>query len=244
MAKASLPTIKQQSKYRAIWDLGLVLDDIRDGVPVEELPWSDQMARVAFCLMVFIPLRTSALLQLDPSTERTSTIAESIEVATHDKLNTKRGKTFAVIRPLKDKRLCPLRHYLLAKHGAKKKGVTTSLWCSASGKVFTTADPIRKRLCGLIWAAGVPKHYTAYSIRHATISALYKFMKEVEVNAYTGHSNNSHTTLNYYYHLDRNWAGQSLATMSHSGPVEREPHQEMQAFMERDEEEVGEREGE
>jgi hypothetical protein len=30
---------------------------------------------------------------------------------------------------------------------------------------------------------------------------------EVEVNAYTGHSNNSHTALNHFFHLDGNWAG-------------------------------------
>jgi outer membrane protease len=52
-----------------------------------------------------------------------------------------------------------------------------------------------------------------YSIRHAVITALFKFMKETEVNAFTGHSNNPHTSLNYYYHLDKNWAGKVLADM-------------------------------
>jgi hypothetical protein len=33
---------------------------------------------------------------------------------------------------------------------------------------------------------------------------------EVEVNAYTGHSNNSHTALSHYFHLDGNWAGRRI----------------------------------
>ena len=33
----------------------------------------------------------------------------------------------------------------------------------------------------------------------------------MQVNAYTGHSNKSHTTLTHYFHLDENWVGGVLA---------------------------------
>jgi hypothetical protein len=51
------------------------------------------------------------------------------------------------------------------------------------------------------------------------------------VNAYTGHSQNSHTTLNFYYHLDCNWAGAKLvqpsAVSSAIVPVSREVQKEI-----------------
>jgi integrase len=72
-------------------------------------------------------------------------------------------------------------------------------------------DPILYRLSKLIHERGIPEGFTGYSIRHAVITALFGFMKETEVNAFTGHSNNSHTSLKYYYHLDKNWAGKMLA---------------------------------
>ena len=64
----------------------------------------------------------------------------------------------------------------------------------------------------LLGEAGIPSEYTAYSIRHALITALFeKGLKEVEVNAYTGHSNNTHTALTHYFHLDGKWVGSELA---------------------------------
>jgi hypothetical protein len=60
---------------------------------------------------------------------------------------------------------------------------------------------------------GIPDRFKPYSIRHALITDLYRRgLSESEVNAYTGHSHRSHTTLNYYYHLDKNWVGASIAT--------------------------------
>ena len=61
-------------------------------------------------------------------------------------------------------------------------------------------------------AAGIPEEYLPNSVRHAMINDLYGVgLEEKEVNAYTGHSNNHHTTLNFYYHLDKQWVGRKLA---------------------------------
>jgi hypothetical protein len=59
--------------------------------------------------------------------------------------------------------------------------------------------------------ASIPDQYTAYSIRHALITALFDMgVTETQVNAFTGHSNNSHTALSNYFHLDSKWVGQAL----------------------------------
>ena len=54
--------------------------------------------------------------------------------------------------------------------------------------------------------------YTGYSFRHSMIQKLFDAgLDEKQVNAYTGHSNQSHTALNYYYHLDKQWASAKIA---------------------------------
>jgi integrase len=55
------------------------------------------------------------------------------------------------------------------------------------------------------------KGFTGYSFRAATIQALFDAgLSEHEVNAYTGHSNRSHTAVTFYYHLDKAWAGDKI----------------------------------
>jgi integrase len=62
--------------------------------------------------------------------------------------------------------------------------------------------------------------YTAYSFRHSLIQALFDAgLDELQVNAYTGHSNNSHTAANYYYHVDKAWAGDRIRVQ----PTDRVP---------------------
>jgi hypothetical protein len=61
-------------------------------------------------------------------------------------------------------------------------------------------------------------------------------MKEMEVNAFTGHSNNSHTSLNYYYHLDKNWAGKMLVERKVQSMDLIQVVQEVQEPFDRDEE--------
>jgi hypothetical protein len=51
---------------------------------------------------------------------------------------------------------------------------------------------------------GIDRSFPAYSARHALITLIRLGFTEVEVNAFTGHPNNSHTALNHYFHLDGN----------------------------------------
>jgi hypothetical protein len=63
--------------------------------------------------------------------------------------------------------------------------------------------------------ARIADSFPEYSIRHALITFLFeRGLSEVEVNAYAGHSNNSHTALNHYFHLDANWMGVRIAQAS------------------------------
>jgi hypothetical protein len=61
-------------------------------------------------------------LQIGPTTERKSEIGDSIEVDTREKTDAKKSKTVAVVRTLKDQRLCPVYHYYVLKNGTKNSG--------------------------------------------------------------------------------------------------------------------------
>jgi hypothetical protein len=58
MIKGTTKRVHQQSKYRQIWDIGIMFDHIRDGRPSEELDGSRLMGRTAFLLMGLVPLKT------------------------------------------------------------------------------------------------------------------------------------------------------------------------------------------
>jgi hypothetical protein len=80
------------------------------------------------------------------------------------------------------------------------------------GKPYTRTDSICKAGKILLTDSGVDEAFGFYSTRHALINWLYTHgYDEKQVNAYTGHSNNYHTTLNFYYHLDTAWIGGRLA---------------------------------
>jgi site-specific recombinase XerD len=99
-------------------------------------------------------------------------------------------------------------YYQVTEERALSQGCEDALFCSKRGVPYTSTDPIGKALVQLLHDMGI-EGYTGYSFRHALIQALFDAgLDEKQVNAYTGHSNKSHTALNWYYHLDKNWAGQ------------------------------------
>jgi hypothetical protein len=59
--------------------------------------------------------------------------------------------------------------------------------------------------------AAIDHRFPTYSARHALITFLLRLgFSEVEVIVYTSPSNNSHTALSHYFHLDGNWAGRGI----------------------------------
>jgi hypothetical protein len=72
----------------------------------------------------------------------------------------------------------------------------------------------------LLKRAGIDRKYSAYSIRHALITALFDArLSESQVNAYTGHSNNAHATAPSYVHLNFKWIGHTNALSALSPAV-------------------------
>jgi site-specific recombinase XerC len=156
---------------------------------------------------------------LNPATERKGVEAQSVEISTREKTDAKASETWAVIRPGKDPKLCPLTHYQAVRNGAKRRGLRDALWCTEKGVPFKRTGPILDRMKELLAKAGIPKEYGAYSIRHATITALMNLMKrdDKKVAAFTGHSTKAETVNRFYYHLDKNHASQALSAITATG---------------------------
>jgi hypothetical protein len=143
--------------------------------------------------------------------ERQSVDGKSVEVPTHEKTNSGKGSTMFIIRDSPVENWSVVHVYHLLREGAKSRGVTDTLWCSDGGVKYSQSSFISRMLKRLLGKAGIPAWFAAYSIRHALITYLFGLgATEVEVNAYTGHSNNSHTALNHYFHLDEKWMGNQI----------------------------------
>jgi hypothetical protein len=105
----------------------------------------------------------------------------------------------------------PLTCYKLARAKAARDGVQNMLWYTEQGKPYKQASVISREVKSLMVEGGIDRGFPAYSARHALITLLIKLgFTEVEANAFTGHSNNSHTALNHYFHLDVNLAGRRI----------------------------------
>jgi hypothetical protein len=112
------------------------------------------------------------MVRLQPEEERLEEKGVSVEVKGHDKTDARLGWTWTVIRSLKDRRLSPYYHHQLLKEGAKKRGVSNTIWCSDNGVPIVKSDRILRLLKELLRAAGIMEPYTANSIRHAMITTL------------------------------------------------------------------------
>jgi site-specific recombinase XerD len=119
-----------------------------------------------------------------------------------------RGQTVLLLRDDEIEILSPRFWFHFLHNKALQRGITNALFVSETGQAYTRSDSIGKALKQLLADAGIPGIYLPYSIRHALITYLYELgYNEIQVNAYTGLSPNYHTTIRFYYHLDKNAIG-------------------------------------
>ena len=170
------------------------------------------MARAAAVFMIFIPCRPVGMFRMDPSNARLDAGGINLIVPSKEKTDKGRGQTEFVLRPMDDKNLCPLSLFRLLRKAAVHKGFLNQLWFSQAGSLYKQPAFISLLLKRLLTAAGIPARFAAYSIRHALITYLFDCnMTELQVNAYTGHSQKAHTAATSYFHLDSKWIGRALA---------------------------------
>jgi hypothetical protein len=183
-------TIKTAPRDYVIWPIAVFTNYARTCQNPEEQPW--------------------ALTRLDTESERVRPLDGNLVVSAQEKTDFGKCKTELVIRSAPEDRLSPRYYYDLLRTRAVKLGGTNALFCSEKGQVYKRPDSIGNALVRLFRRMGF-KGFTVHSFRAATVQTLFDAgLSEHEVNAYTGHSNRSHTAVTFYYHLDKAWAGDKI----------------------------------
>jgi integrase len=135
-------------------------------------------------------------------------------VPAREKTDFGRGVTELVFRHSDERNLSAAWYFEIGIARAESLGCHDALFCSDSGLAYTSPDVLSKSMVLLLYRMGV-FGYTSYSFRHSLIQALIDAgLSEVQVNAYTGHSQKGHTAITWYYHLDKQWAGNIIRTLS------------------------------
>jgi acetyl esterase/lipase len=114
-----------------------------------------------------------------------------------------------------DIQICPVAATLewLARREALGKKAPPTFLITKTGKPMLDAQLLAVAIKAVLTAANVPPQYSSYSIKHATISALYSLgFSTTEINIYTGHSESAETAPNYYLKSLGKWPGFKLAT--------------------------------
>jgi integrase len=108
-------------------------------------------------------------------------------------------------------RLSPKFYWDLLDARADDLDAGDALYCSEEGAPYTSSDTICKAMTSLLQNEMHVKDWTCYSFRKSSISHLFRSgLNERQVNAFTGHSNNAHTALSYYYKLNKRTVGAAL----------------------------------
>jgi hypothetical protein len=203
-------SVKTAPKDFVIWRIAVFTNYARTCQDPEEQPWADLMGLSAAVFVVFLPCHPVALTRLDVGRERIRPLDGNLVVPAQEKTDFGRGRTELVIRSAPEDRLSPRYYCDLLRTRARRLEVTDALFCSEKGQVYKRPDSIGNALVRLLRRMGI-KGFTGYSFRAATIQALFDAgLSEHQVNAYTGHSNRSHTAVTFYYHLDGAWAGDKI----------------------------------
>jgi hypothetical protein len=209
--QGAMSGVVKGTRYRQIWKLEVMLRFMAGGPPTEELGWRNLMARAAFLFMFFIPCRPVGMWRMDVSGKRWAEDGLPVEVPAREKTNHGKEVTMLVIRQGTVPNLCPLKAYKRLKDGARDRGTGGTLWYSEQGALYKQPSFISRLIKALLMAAGVPAHFPAYLVKHARITFLFALgWSEIRVNAFTGHSNNSHAVVAHYFHLDEKWLGREI----------------------------------
>jgi hypothetical protein len=210
--------VKSVPRYTYIWPLEQLLNYIMNvqGDPTK-LPWTACMATAAVAFMVFCPCRPIALIRADPTRAKPDPTSNTILLPVQEKTDHGGSTSMLCIRDLPQKFLSPRFYYDFCSERSARLGCPNTLFCSNLGRPYSRTDSISKAGKALLGRSGVPNAFGFYSTRHSMINKLYSLgFDEKQVNAYTGHSNNYHTTLNFYYHLDKSWIGGKMASACES----------------------------
>jgi site-specific recombinase XerD len=219
-------------RYDTIWDVNALLGWItQNWQKNEELELGDLQTKAMMIVMIFSACRLAELGRMErPADADVHEDVITLKTITKQRQETKQQ---IVMRSISLNALCPvatvrawLRRMPVPDHDrlfCLLRGQETTPGGVTAGRVLTTPD-ICKRFLRVMKEAGIPSHYTAYSIKHAVVTKLFQLgATEEQIGAYGHWAQGSRTAQRWYNiaTLDKDWLGTKLVGQwLHTDPVE------------------------
>jgi integrase len=217
----SLPTPSR--RYDAIWDIDKLFTWVRrEWGESDSLPLNDLQTKTMLLIMIFQACRLAELGRIKrPPTQRETPTTITL-TTTLKQANTMTQEL--VIRRISCPELCPLTTLLsflrrtpaaedgVLFHALQHPGEDPSSDPPTPTKPLTTPD-ICPLFLKVMKAAGIPPHYTAYSVKHAVVTKLYKMGATDEQVVEYGHWAKGSPTPRRWYNittLEEEWLGAKL----------------------------------
>jgi hypothetical protein len=205
-----------KAKYKAIWDLSILLDFIRSSPPLSDLSNNQLVARVVALFMIFAMARPIEVFRANYSKQFFSKDGQQLSIPTKRKTDKGNNTSLLSLFRLSDKNLCPIRYWEEILRRARRTLGSSFVFPSSiffwdSNRPMTSSAHLCVVTKTLLKQASIPKEFTTYSIRHATITKLFSIVPDkAQINAFTGHSNLANTAPKFYLHQSGNWLGHQL----------------------------------
>jgi integrase len=213
------PTISR--RYDTIWDLNILLKWLtrnwgdNDSINLENL-----QTKTMLIVLIFSACRLAELGRMErPAEEDHQTDTITLHTITKQRQETKQQ---IIMRRINAAALCPVTtvhawlkraptpsHNRLFYHMQEQPPSASE---AEAGRELKTPD-ICSRFLRVMRAAGIPTHYTAYSIKHAVVTRLFELgATEEQIGAYGHWAPGSHTAQRWYNiaTLDKDWLGAKL----------------------------------
>ncbi|KAA6403728.1 MAG: hypothetical protein EZS28_000747 [Streblomastix strix] len=191
--------LRQTDKEKQIWDLDILLNYIKQQVPLLEqglLTVQQRRAIAATLVMVFTVAR---LAELHRATLLSTSDDEYIIQTTILK-SPQRIAEYKICK-IPEERICPLR-WLKSWFADRQPGIPNKaqeLWRISHAERYIQADDISKAIRAVMISAGISKTYSVTSIRAAAITKLLKHnVSSVKVDRFTHHSDTASKARQYY----------------------------------------------
>jgi hypothetical protein len=207
----------REAKYKEVFDITLLLNQYRRMGENTALSDGDLRAKVGTMLMLYIMLRPVDMLRMDMSA------MVEVEGGLHFSAVIKNAPEYSecVLASISEKAICPVAAVLelwrrVNAHSKGKKGLFfDDIYDQPLNKYNLERDMER-----LMLFAGVPQHYTPYSIKHASMTFLIAAgVDETWVNRNARLSRRTSTAVRHYFVGQAcKRASQAIAT-AHTFPI-------------------------
>jgi hypothetical protein len=205
-------------RYDTIWSIDTLFDWIELHWPGNEaLPLRDLQTKTMMLIMAFSACRLAELGRM----ERPTAAKEDTSVVTlHTILKQRQTQRQQItVRRISRRGLCPVEAvltWLRRTAAVRRERLFYTEGGHGSRRNMTTPD-ICPRFLAAMKAAGIPQQYTAYSLKHAVITKLYRMGATDEQVVEYGHWAKGSTTPRKWYNiatLEEEWLGTKLLGQS------------------------------